>query len=44
MEAWVDKRLAWAKGHPGLGLVESDISQYCIPASAAPGDHELDSL
>ena len=44
MEAWVDKRLAWAKDYPGLGLIESDISQYCISASAAPGDHELDSL
>ncbi len=50
MEAWVDKMLAWAKEHPGVGLVEPewlpdmDISQYCISALAAPGDYEIDSL
>lgn len=27
MEAWVDERLTWAKDHPGVGFLESDIIQ-----------------
>ncbi len=31
MEIWVDNMLAWAKDHPGVGLVEPAVSHsYCI--------------